>query len=94
MGRYPIKAQSGNQYLMVVYHCDSNAILVAPFENLKDKHRLESYNSIMARLRKNGMLVDLQIFNNEASAEYKHTITQDWGKNNNWCHRISTDIML
>ena len=41
-GRFPIKARSGNQYLMVDYHCDSKAIVVAPFKTRKDKHRLEA----------------------------------------------------
>ena len=41
-GRFPIKARSGYQYIMVVYHCNSNAILVAPFKTHKDKHRLEA----------------------------------------------------
>ena len=60
---------SGNQYLMVAYHCNSNATLVAPFKTWKDKHLLEAYNSIVACLRKNGMLLDLQILDNVASAE-------------------------
>ena len=64
---------------MVAYHCDSNVILISPFKTHKDKYRLEAYKSIMARLRKNGMFVDLQILYNEASAEYKPTINEDWG---------------
>ena len=31
-GRSLIRSRSGNQYLMIAYHCDSNAILVAPFK--------------------------------------------------------------
>ena len=46
-GRYPIKARSGNKYLMVAYHYNSNAILVAPFKNRKENHCLEAYKSIM-----------------------------------------------
>ena len=61
---------------MVAYHCDYNEILVAPSNNCKDKHCLEDYKSTMARLRNNGMLVDLQILDNEVSAEYKITITE------------------
>ena len=34
-GRFPIKERSGNQYLMVSYHRDSNEILVAPFKKRK-----------------------------------------------------------
>ena len=52
---------------MVSYHFNSNAILVAPFNKRKDKHRLEAYKCILARLRKNGMIVNLQILDNEAS---------------------------
>ena len=29
---FPIRYRSGNQYLIIVYHCISNAILVAPFK--------------------------------------------------------------
>ena len=78
-GRFPIKARSGNQYLMVAHHCNSNAILVDPFKTSKDKHRLEAYKSIMARLRKNGMIVNLQIFDNDASTKFKHLITEALG---------------
>ena len=78
-GRSPIKARSRNQYLMVAYHCDSNAIFFAPFKTRKDKHRLEAYKSIMTRLRKNGMSVNLKIIDNEASSKFKHLITEDLG---------------
>ena len=33
----------------------------------------------MQRLKTRGMLVDLQIMDNEASAEYKRIITLEWG---------------
>ena len=78
-GRFPIKARGGNQYLMVDYHCDSNTILVAPFKTRKDKHILETYKYIMTRLRKNGMSVNLQILDIEASSKFKHLITEDLG---------------
>ena len=81
MGRFPIKARSGNQYLMVAYQCNSNAILVAPFKKRKDKHCLEAYKSIMAFLLKNGMIFNLQILENDASTNSKHLITEDLGIN-------------
>ena len=40
-GRFPIRARSGNQYVMVAYH-SSNVILVEPFYSRKDKYRLEA----------------------------------------------------
>ena len=57
-GRFPIKARSGNQYLIVAYHCNANEILVAPFKTRKDNHIMEAYKSIMTRLRKNGISVN------------------------------------
>ena len=41
-GRFPIRARSGNQYVMVAYH-SSNVILVEPFSSRKDKYRLEAH---------------------------------------------------
>ena len=31
-GRFPVRSQSGNQYIMIVYHCGSNAITVTLFK--------------------------------------------------------------
>ena len=64
---------------MIAYHCDSNTILQAPFVNRKDKHRIRAYNSIMKKLTDRGHHVDIQILNNEVSAEFKKTIQKDWG---------------
>ena len=46
-------------------------ILAEPFTSRKDKHRLLAYEKLMQRLRNNKLTVDLQILDNEASAEYK-----------------------
>ena len=39
-GRFPVRSRSNNQYIMIVYHCDSNAIIDAPFKSRTNKHRL------------------------------------------------------
>jgi hypothetical protein len=70
-GSFPTRAQSGNQYIMIAFHTPSNAILVAPFKSRKDVHQLEAYNSIMQRLKKRNHHVDLQMLDNESSAEKK-----------------------
>ncbi|KAL7545783.1 hypothetical protein ACHAWF_009130 [Thalassiosira exigua] len=75
-GRFPIRSRSGNQYLMIAYHCDGNVILACPFKSQKDKHRLEAYNSIMSRLKAKGLSIDLQIMDNEASKAYRDLITK------------------
>ena len=65
---FPVFSRNRNQYLMIVYHCDSNAIIVSPFKYFANKHRLLDYNAIMQWLKDRSMLVDLQILDNEASA--------------------------
>ena len=67
-GLFTIKSGSFNKYIMIEYHCDSNTILQAPFANRKNKHRMQSYNSIMKRLADPGHQVDVQILNNKVSA--------------------------
>ena len=77
-GRFPIRSRKGNQYIMIAYHCDSNTILTAPFKTKSDKHRIEAYNSIMKRIKARGHKVDLQILDNECSAEYKRVMEEEW----------------
>ena len=68
-GRFLVRSRSGNQYTMIAYHCDSNAIIAAPFKSFTNRHRLLAYGSIMQRLKDRNMLVDLHILDNEASTE-------------------------
>ena len=77
-GRFPIKARSGNQYVMIAHHAQGNLILQQAFKTRSDKHRISAYNAIMTRLTSQGLAVDLQILDNEASAAYKRTITDTW----------------
>ena len=60
-GRVPVLSQSGNQYIMIAYHCDYNAIFAVPFKSYVDKHRLIAYGAIIQRPDDCNMLVDLQI---------------------------------
>ena len=68
-GRFPIHARSGNQSLMIAYHCNANLILAKPLSSRKDTHRLLAYDKIMQRLTENKLIVDLKILDNEASEE-------------------------
>ena len=73
-GQFPIHARCGNQYIMIAYHCNANLILADPFASIKDKHRILAYDKLMQRLHDNKLTVNLEILNNEASAEYKRAI--------------------
>ena len=74
-GRFPIRARSGHQYLMVAFHQRSNAILIRPFASKADAHRIPTYNAIMTKLATSGQVVNLHILDNEASAAYRAAIT-------------------
>ena len=78
-GRFPVRSRSGNQYIMVAYHCDANVILTCTFKTRKNRHRLEAYAAIVELLKQRSHNVDLQVLDNEASAAYKKEITETWG---------------
>ena len=63
---------------MIAYHCDSDTIIQSPFINREYKHRIRAYNSIMQKLADRGHHVEIQILDNEVSAEFKKTIKKDW----------------
>ena len=77
-GRFPVISRTGNQYIMVAYHCYSNVIIVVPFKSREDKDHMVAYNNIMQRLKDRNMLVNPQILDNEASKEYKTIIKDKW----------------
>ena len=66
IGRFTVRSRSGNRYFIIIFHCDSNTILQAPFKTKPDKHFLEAYNSIWGRLKSLVHTVELQILDNEA----------------------------
>ena len=78
-GRFPVRARSGNQYVVILFHCDRITILQAPFKTKANNHCLAAYNSIWGLLKYLGHKVDLQILDNKASTEYKRFIAKNWG---------------
>ena len=77
-GRFPVRARSGNHYVMIVFHTNGNLILQQAFKTKSDCHCIAAYNAIMTRLAARGLSVDLQILDNEASLAYKEAITFKW----------------
>ena len=80
-GCFPIQARSGNQYIIIAYHCDANLILDKPFSSRKVTHQILAYDKIMQRLTDNKLIVYLQILDNKASTEYKRAIKTKWNAN-------------
>jgi hypothetical protein len=76
--RFPIRACSGNQYVMIAFHANGNLILQQAFKSKSDRHRIAAYNTIMTRLKACGLSVYLQILDDKASSAYKEAITFKW----------------
>jgi hypothetical protein len=49
-GWFPVRARSGNQYIMIAYHTAGNLILQQAFTIKAEKHRIPAFNNIMTRL--------------------------------------------
>jgi hypothetical protein len=77
-GRFPIRARSGNQYVMIAFYANGSLILQQAFKSKSDRHRIAAYNTIMIHLMARGLSVDLQILDNKASSAYKEAITYKW----------------
>ena len=54
---------------MLAYHCDSNAILIEPFQSRHDRDRIAAHGHIMTRLCDHDHLVEHQILDNEVSKD-------------------------
>ena len=80
-GCFHVRTHIGNQYIMIKYHFDANLILAEPFASRKDKHGILAFGNIMQRLLNNKLTIDLQILDNEGSADYKQAITEYWDAN-------------
>ena len=63
---------------MVADHCNTNAILIEPFQTREDRHRIPAYTRIMTRLKTRGHIIDHQVLDNEASKEYHRHVTGIW----------------
>jgi hypothetical protein len=77
-GCFPVRACSGNQYVMIAFYANGNLILQQAFKIKSDCHRIAAYNTIKTCLAARGLSVDLQIQDNKASSAYKDAITFKW----------------
>ena len=78
IGRFPVCARLGNQYVMIAYHKEGDSTLQQAFSTKADKHRISAFNVIMTCLTEQGLSVNLIIRDNEASADFKGAITKTW----------------
>ena len=70
-GKFVATSDTGNQYIMVVYDYNSNAILVEPMKNRTAKTILTAFQVLHRRLCNAGLRPRLQRLDNECSDALK-----------------------
>ena len=66
-GKYPTKSISGNQYIVVAYNYDANAILAEPIPNRQAKSITNAYELMHTKFAKAGMAPHTWVLDNEKS---------------------------
>ena len=69
-GKFPTRSSQGNQYLMVAYIQDANAILAIPLKNRSKTSIVNAYSSIYDKLTATGLKPKVQICDNECPKSF------------------------
>ena len=74
-GRFPYRSSRGNQYILVGYNYDGNAILAEPIKNRKAPLSTAPWEKINTKFTKCGMQPATYVLDNEASYHLKDAMT-------------------
>jgi hypothetical protein len=75
--RFPKKSSQGNEYIMVLTHIDSNAILQEAMKNRTSGKMIRAYHVLIDRPRRAGVTPKQHILDNKCSADFKATIIKN-----------------
>ena len=68
-GRFPICSSRGNEYILIVYHYDANAILGVPLKNRQAVTITKGWQHLHSQYFKAGVAPSTWILDNETSIE-------------------------
>ena len=91
-GRFPYKSSRGNEYILVVYDYDSNAILAEAIKTRTASSITNGWEIIHNKLKKKGVSPNLYILDNEVSSDLKLAMTEaevDWQLVTPYLHRAN-----
>jgi len=74
MGKFPLRSQADNKYIVVMVEIDNSAILIKPIKNHTDAELTRAYSAIMLRLRRAGVTPRKHFLDNEISTAMKDLI--------------------
>ena len=66
-GRFPFRSGSGNEYIMVAYHYDANAILATPVKNCKARTLADAWTLLNKKFELCGIQPESYVIDNECS---------------------------
>ena len=69
-GRFPYQSSRGNNYILIGYHFDSNAILVEPLKNRQAAEITRGWKNINKKCNHAGVQPHTYVLDNEVSAEF------------------------
>ena len=70
-GRFPYQSSRGNNYMMVAYHYDGNAIRIEPLKNRQAGTIVDAWTKINATFAAAGAQPNTYILDNECSVDLK-----------------------
>ena len=70
-GRFPHRLSCGNEYIMVMYDYDANAILATWLKNCQAKTLADAWESLYLRLSEHGHPATNFILDNECNSDFK-----------------------
>ena len=79
-GRFPVTSASGNKYILVMYHYDTNTIIGHPVKGQSDADILPAYDYLHQYFTSLGFPPTMYVMDNEASAAVKAAISKRGAK--------------
>ena len=73
-GKFWVQSQTRNNYIIMMTHIDSSAVLADPMKNCTAKEMIRDYRALLAKLSKAGFAPTKHILDNECSAKLKEAI--------------------
>ena len=75
-GKFPDKYSRGNQYLLLLYNYDINAILVYPFKTRQAGELTKVWTTLHHKLTHNGHITKHYIIHNECRVDFKKVLSK------------------
>ena len=77
MGRFPYKLSCGNEYILIAYNYDGNAILAQALKNRDENLIVDAWTLINSRFEASGLQPNMYILDNECSNDLRKSFVKN-----------------